>query len=456
MPDENGFWTAAEQEAYRGAGDGGEAPGTTEEDRQARREQTYGTQTYTDPTGAAVRGWEGSWQADPLAGAAGGGLWMPGEAGRDWGAGSASRANPAGFSTMLRDMAPDTFGAGTNILATMQGRGLYGGGYNPGGGAPAEQPSATMNLPARSRQAAMNPGGQMVAPSAQAQGNPFQAFMDWFGGQQKWEPGASMVDFTGLAPFDPQSGRNLGGPTDLGSIYGPQGIQPPVLGRRGQSFLPGYQNVGTSYSTELMRSNPGLFTAGLQQQQLQNPGQTVSGPLSPWLPGQLTGGQAMANPAPDAYAQAGLHQGPGAFGPGGPGRPGGGGPAAQARPAAAPAPTPQGGGLGGASLGGPGGPANLGGGSLDIGSLLQMLLGGGGGGFGLGSPGGVPGGGGVMDMLSLLQGLQSIYGGVRPFQPQGGGMNPFQPRFQARPPSLGRGGASMLYPAFAQQSRGGF
>jgi len=470
MPDANGFWTAGEQQAYRNAGDQGDAPGTTDEQRQQQRAQTYGDLTYTDPTGRAVRGWEGSWQADPLAGAAGGALWMPGEAGRDWGAGSASRANPAGMSTFLRDIAPDTFGTGTNILNTMQGRGLYGapgadGSQYLGGPVRAlptlqgadplsqtryitdllsrfsqpkdmsQSPNTTMNLPARSRQAAanpggqitaINPGGQQVTPSANTQGNPFQAFMNWFSGGQKWEPGAAMMDFTGRAPFNPTTGQNLGGPTDLGAFYGAQGVQPPVVGRHGQTFLPGYQNLGTSYNTNLMQNNPGLFMAELQQQQMQNPRQTVSGTPSPWLPPQLTGGQPAQNPAMAAYAQQGLHQGPGAFGPGGLG------------------PNPAGPTLGPAQLGpgqGPGGPIGPQTGqpvNPQVAQLLASLFGGGG--ENLMNP--LAGGGGnlagVAQLLAFIQSLRGQFGGV-------GG-------FQQRPPAFGgngifRGGSSYLYPS---------
>lgn len=500
MPDANGFWTADEQNAYRAAGDAGAAPGTTEEQQQARREELYGNQLYTDPTGQAVRGWEGSWQADPLAGKTGGSVWMPGEAGFDWGQGSASRANPAGFSTMLRDMRPDTFGAGSNLLNTMQGRGLYGGGYNPMG----EGGGAEMRLPARSRQAAANPGGRIPVGGGD---NPFQAFMDWFGGKQQWEPGASMMDFTGRAPFNPRTGQNLGGPTDLGAFYGSRGIRPPVVGSRGQSFLPGYQNTGTSYSTQLMQNNPGLFATELQQQQLQNPGQTVSGSLSPWLPAQLTGGQPMANPAPGAYATQGIHQG-GATSRS-PSAMGGAymGPPPLARPPSS---------MGGTMRGGAQAPPNfanmmrqwlgggLGGGNQGFNFPSGLFAEGGGGGYGRGGGGyGLPGlsqaggmGGGVADMLSLIQGLQTYFGGQRGqggqrFQPGVGAgagsagvgmMNPFQggqggqgwggqgwgqgwggstgvgralppPRPAALPYGTGMS-SSMLYPAFGQRPAG--
>jgi len=451
MPDANGFWTAAEQAGYRGAGDGGEAPGTTDEQRQATREQTYGTQTYTDPTGKAVRGWEGSWQADPLAGAAGGSLWMPGEAGRDWGTGSASRANPAGMSTFLRDIAPDTFGANTNIQNILGGRGLYGGMYNPGGESPAGNANLSRPIPSRSRARAGLPADTNMAAAsanaAQQQGNQlspeaYQNFQNWFQGRTNWEPGSGMVDTTSTAPFDPRTGQSTGGPVSFGDLYQGQGVGPPVVGRQGQSFLPGYQNLGIGYNTQLMQSNPGLFMAELQQQQLQNPRQTVSGTPSPWLPPQLTGGQAMSNPAPAAYAQQGIHQGPGAFrGPGGgqgPGMGPGGQPAGPMGPGQGPQPGHQ---------GGPSGQSQAG--SQQQQMLMNFLsqLFGGGQGMGGGSPFGNPlsfgGQGGqqmqgVAQLLAFIQSLRGQFGGVG--------------QFQQRPPARGnifsgRGAGSYLYPA---------
>ena len=337
----------------------------------------------------------------------------------------------------------------------MQGRNLYGGGYNPGGqyapaGAGLQSPLAGVTDPS-------SPNGQfqMIAnllsmgPQAQqmqqqqTSGNAFQAFMDWFGGQQQWEPGAAMMDFTGRAPFNPQTGANLGGPTDLGAFYGGQGVAPPVLGTRGQSFLPGYQNLGTSYSTSLMQNNPGLFMAELQQQQAQNPGQTMSGTPSPFLPPQLTGGAAAQNPAPAAYADLGIHQGPGAFGGSRP-TGSGGGQAPRPAPAAQAPGHSAGANLQNANLAGAGGGRSGGGNPQQsqqmqqLGQLLNRLLGGGGssplGGLMFGAGGGNLQG--VAQLLAFIQQLRGQFGNV--------GSVPQRPPVRNR---MFTGGSNYLYPA---------
>ncbi len=449
MPDANGFWNAAEQQQYRQSGDSGEAPGTTPEQRQANLEQLYGTQTYTDPTGKAVRGWEGSWQHDPLAGRSGGALWMPGQAGVDWGQGSASRANPAGMSTFLRDIAPDTFGAGSNILSTMQGRNLYGGAYNPGGQytnptqfSPPGMSGADPNSQFAYIMQMMQSAPEFAGMANQATGpDAFNSFNDWFSGKTNWDPGSGVVDTTGLAPWNPATGQSTGGPVSFGDLYQQQGVGPPVVGNRGQSFLPGYQNLGTGYNTQLMQQNPGLFMAELQQQQMQNPGQSVSGTPSPWLPPQLSGGQPMGNPAPMSYAQQGIHQGPGAFGSPG-------GQASQPMRPTGPMSQPM---TSGGQHGAPGHPTHQTGQAPNIQaggqqqqqqqqlmSFLSSLFGGGGT-FGnpLASNGGAQNLQGVAQLLSFIQMLRGQYGGV--------------PGFQQRPPAFGgngmfRGGSNYLYP----------
>ena len=273
MPDANGFWTADEQAAYRAAGDQGSDPAYSPEELQQQRERLYGTQTYTDPTGAAVRGWDGSWQGVP--GSRLGSVWVPGAPGAN---------NPQAMADLYSNLDPAL--------------GMFMAGRSPGqfqiAGTPANRPiGPTVRTPPRARipEGASPTAGLYQSPAGVAGYQPYQDFLTWWnGGQgQQFVPGSAMMDYTGSAPFDPVTGQNLGGATDIGALYNRYGIPSPAVQQGGgnQLYLPNMP--GWSFNRNLMQGNPGLFTSGMQTNQLEQ-GDRPAGPIRPWVPPQAGGG----------------------------------------------------------------------------------------------------------------------------------------------------------------------
>lgn len=379
------FWTAEEQAAYRGAGDGGYDPTYSEEEQQRQREQLFGTQTYTSPTGEAVRGWEGSWQATPgVPGTPS--AWIPGAPGQ---------INPTLMGNLYRDV------GGPELTQYMAGQ-------TPGQFLPPGTPTgAQLPLPPRARvpEGATGTLPQLAAGPPQA----YQDFMTWWnqGKGNPFLPGTSIMDYTGKAPFDPVSGQNLGGPTDIGELYNRWNVLTPGTQQGGgnQLYLPNM--LGWSFGRDLMQQNPGLFIAGLQANQLES-GRRPEGPIHPWVPPQTGGGfpasAVMGGQYGPGQAMVAGHQIPGLpwYGQGAAGAPGG-----YQYPLYPPGWQPGGGGGGGVGggPGGVGGPGGAGGG----GGV------GGPGGWGAPGPGGGPGGG-----SNAAPGAGGYPGG-----PVGGGGAPF-------------------------------
>lgn len=274
MPDVSGFWTAEERDAYNqsGAIPGQESSsfdnpyGGMSEDQITK---LFGTQTYTDPTGAAVLGNVGSWQGTP--GSPLQSVWVPGAPGQN---------NPQAMADLYQNIDPAL--------------GQFMAGQSPAqfqiAGTPPTSPIGPMvTTPPRARAQ-----GSYQSPAGVAGFQPYQDFMTWWnqGRGEPFIPGSAMMDYTGLAPFDPVTGQNLGGITDIGALYNRYGVLTPATqgpgGSRGnQLYLP--DMLGWSFSRELMQGNPGLFIAGLQANQLEQ-GQQPTGPIHPWVPPQAGGG----------------------------------------------------------------------------------------------------------------------------------------------------------------------
>jgi len=435
-------------------------------ERMTPQQRTAFTQTagplQTGPTGQVMTPQAGSWQGT---GASPYGVWVPGPAGF----GTNRNVDTSGYLQMYRDLSrgtPEFSGLEQFMTGQMIPRGSQT--QRVGTAVGAQPPAVSGRGPMYDAMQQFNwlrNVGQAASPTApQGAQDMYRNFTNWWTGQNPWEQ--TMMDYTGLAPFDPVTGQNLGGPTDIGALYNRFRIGTPARGVGGTSYLPGMPTH--QFQNALMQNNPGLFISSLQQNQLmQDLGLMPRGPISPWvspeaarglggftaeqaLGGQYSPGQQAAlggvNPATGAYGGLGIHQGAGGFG-GGAGSNVPYGPDVQMQQTPTFGIDPLQGFVGGRTRG-----SNTGGFGGWPPQDFPDPFGGGFGGFGGGFPGFFGGGGNLSGNFGGLSGVASLLGLVNQLRGGFGGVGNFTPR---RPPlnAFGRSG-NMFYPSYSQTSMG--